>query len=407
MLPGLGLLLAGCFPPPLTSDPVTVPLAQRALVPELEGDFWSQPDGPKADAEFMTVRISPDAERRHCLAAHYRNGTTNLDGADTDLCAVLLKLGQPWAVLALAEENVRTEYVLMLRSQAGSWVLFGFLGDMDSPITGAREAYLAAVARRHGLALRWHAERDETRFDAPIDAARLAALFSDPAFLGGLKLDAQQGIRLYPMNRPPPPASDAEAWTLPETRDGVALSSLRFPMARAETAQPEGVAGSYGYGDKTLRMRALADGSYRVEYPADLSPGFGSGMVLRLLALPDPGRFLGLLEGAEPDERAPPGQERIVLVHKFTIVELAGSAITITPLRLAAPLYSSAMDRLVHALRAEVVQRHGLKLEDYRLAGPLAAGAVMRLFKDPQFQVGLYSLPDDPEAIVLEKRPSF
>lgn len=401
----LSSCLTACFPPTISSDPIDLRASDRAVVPEMEGMFWALIEGAKANADFTTIEVRRTDDGHYAFTSRENSGTGTATIIDSSVTADILETAHEGIYLVLTTAENRMDYTLLLQSHAGTWAVFPFIGELKSPLEGKRERYLGKVAARHGLRLRWNEKRSETWLEGKLDVRKIRALFSDPAFLGGLRLEAEQGFRMFPMNMPVmPDQSRRDAWMKPGGYDGARLTSAPFAIAAGDLVRSPMLSGQYEYEGFDLGVAIVPqdDGRYLLKYPdaADGKPG--TVKTLRLLPTSHSGMYLGLMEGVgHPivDERA--GSD-FVDTFEYSIMTLDAARVTITPLRIAVHDFSFTMDSFTRKLREDAARRQGLSFTNNQMAGDLNAASVRTLFEDPQFQTGVFTIPHDPEAMVLE-----
>ena len=383
---GLSLALAACiFPPPLTSDAVSLPQDARAVEPALEGDFWL-PNASEADASFEVTTISRDSRNRYHIVSHDQSGGVSWSTDDENGYMELIRTSHDGIHVVLAQVEGRTLYALAFRSRAGTWVLFPFIGGIDRPEGTLREQYLAGIAERHGLKLSYDDKANELKIAGRPDAPAIAALFSDPAFLAGLQLDPDDGTRLFPArlaNLPPP--EDRSAWW--ETGFSAQLSSEPFALTREQQILPRGFSGRFTDGGRPVDVRPQADGGIVLHYPPIKPTRDAWSVRLHLLPLDGTSTWLGISEPV-PQKDAETSVPKVRFT--YSIVRLAPNGdLTLTGICLSKPQFSAPLAALVEAKRAEVGMRYGISFDGARISGRLGPASLRALHADPQFQVGL------------------
>lgn len=412
------LTLTGCirFPSDISSERVDVPKEARASVPELEGTFWitrlddASDGGVDIEGGFGTLQIVRTDDNAYGLV--YRDSGESNENEAEDNELVILRPDQPGVLLALEPKGIdETAYALFLRSRLGTWGFFPLIGDLETPIEGSRETYLAGVANRHGLRLHGQGAEGQTRLEGKIDHQSLIGLFSDPAFLGALRLDPEWAIRMFPAKIDAPlDALDEDTWWH-GSNSGALLGSAEFPVARRELATPDNLVGTYRAGDAHISIEREDDGGYqllRVAKDAD-PPQQSKSSRLLLLPTNQSDYFLGLQ-----------GSNRMLLLSDDTITNvgldyflveiLPDGAISLAPIRIVKHDFSKLMNEFVMLIRDEAARRHNLSMSGSNITGDLSARRVRDLFLDPQFQVGLEAgqarilTPTDPDS-TSERRP--
>ena len=386
----LCLALGGCiFPPPLVSEGIDFPPEARGSEPALEGDFWL-PRGDNAGEYFDTVSIRRDGEGRYHVSYRDMSGDSGWSSDDEQSYGELLKTGQDGIDVLVTRAEEQTLYLLAMRSRADTWVLFPFLGGMDTPLPGARERHLTAVAVRHGLVLRYDKPQDALTLAGKPTARAIAALFSDPAFLAGLELKPKDGTRIFPLAPGHLPAKeDSTAWW-PEGYDRQ-LTTRRAALPRDGLARPARLAGQYLINGRPVTLKAASDGGFVLFYPP-IKPLLESwSMRFSLLSLTGQSEFLGLFEASEriaPNKAAPaePPDDTV----SFAIVRRGdGGALEFDRICVVEPQFSAPLARAVTANRAEVGARHGVAFAGAAMTGQLTPEGLRALYLDPQFQVGI------------------
>lgn len=376
------LLLSGCFPPPMTSRDVDISAAERSIDPALAGSYWFPQEG-SSTGDFDVITISADPEKLYRVTS--RNMTGEVNDYDESSKGVLIATTDPLVSLLLYRENASAWYTLLLHSRAGSIAFFGFLGDMETRLGKGREAVLAEVASRHGIGLRWDKAADETRLDGKLDRAHLAALFSDPEFLGALHLDPDQGFRLFPADKPLPSATNRAAWW--PSSSGWAITSPRFAVERTQLARPARLLGEFTDSGSAVSVSEQPDGSLLLAYAGRPGDTPRDPRRLRLLEIGEKIRFLGLLEDVQ-SPRGTPGPPQQVFEYVTVTISENGVA-AIEPLQLAANDFSYSLNQINRGLRSKIAKRYGLDIVQDSLGGELSAASVGALFRDRQFQAGL------------------
>lgn len=384
------LTLAGCiFPPEMRSRAVDIPKARRSVDPDLAGDYWLV-DRDGGFSDYRIVRITLNRDRAYRFAEH---GKTDFkeDNSTDDISSkvIALQTRQSGVDVLLVSESEGTIYMLMLRSRAGSWVLFPFIGEMDARLGDGRLAYLDSIAARHGIRLR-HAPEDTDQsgavvLDGRLDRDSLVALFGDPDFLGALRLDPDQTVTLLPADRPLPPLNDRVAWWPDSYSER--LGSDRFAMTADELVQPAQLAGKFRDGIYELTVAAQDNGSLLFAYAPRADDGFQRDPVrMRLVDIGEKDRLLAIMEQSE--STGPDTPPREVFRYYLAVPGEAG-AWSFEPLQLAAHDVSRPLDDAARQARERAASRQGLKLEDSMLGGPLSLARLKALLADPQFQAGL------------------
>lgn len=388
----LALTLSACIlPPPLTSEAVSLPPDARGIEPALEGDFWL-PGGEGAEAGFDIATVTRDGEGRYHIVYRDRTGDVSWSSDEEATGVELIRTGHAGIDVLLVQADGRTLYALAFRSRAGTWVLFPFVGGVDRPGGGLREAWLAGIAARHGLALSYAAGEGELRITGHPDAAAIAALFSDPAFLTGLQLDPADGKRLFPAGGRLPAANDSTAWW--SESYSRQLESAPFPLAPGDQVRPGGIAGRYQLDGRPVTVQALPDGSLSFDYPP-LEPGRDSWTQRVHLITLDGKSWLALSERQRDKDPATPPAEDGRFTYALASQDKGGN-LTFEGICLSDPHFSATLAALVEASRAEAGQRHGIMFDHARISGRLEAASLRALYRDPQFQVGL--APDQEKA---------
>lgn len=402
----LSLALGGCiFPPPLVSEGIEFPPEARGREPALEGDFWL-PRGDNAGEYFDTVTIRRDDDGRYRVSYREMSGDSGWPSDDEQGYGELLKTGQDGIDVVVTRVEEQTLYLLALRSRAGTWVLFPFLGGIGTPLPDARERHLTAVAARHGIALRYDKPQEALTIAGKPTAQAITALFSDPAFLAGLELKPSDGTRIFPMAPGRlPDKDDAVAWW-PEGYDRQ-LTIRRAALPREGLARPAGLAGQYLINGRPVTLKAESEGGFVLSYPP-IKPLMES-WTMRFSLLPLAGRaeFLGLFEASEnttPNKAAPaePPDDTI----SFAIVRRGDDgALAFDRICLVEPQFSAPLARAVTANRAEAGARHGIAFAGAAMTGNLTSESLGALYLDPQFQVGIAAGAESTcGADVLERR---
>jgi hypothetical protein len=381
------LLIGGClFPPTITSRHVNIPRSARALEPGFDGLFWI-PENEKPDAGFRTVTIHHDASRLYRFVSKDEVGKSEISSGDELGPVTILRTSHPGIDVLMAPDEKETTYMLLFRSRAGTWVIFPFIGELDTPVEGARLAYLEEIARRHGIGTVWDRERYEIRLEGKLDAASLTGLFSDPDFLGGLRLDPEHGTRFFPANlqRLPPPSDRAAWWkrALPET-----LTSARFPAKADELVQPATFPGEYQDGEDKLAISRLADGSYSLTKLARKEGGKEERQIVRLLPTGASDLFLGLVEAESYFSGQSEGPLAVYELRLFDLTK-AGE-VQVLPIYISSHDFSPTIDQFAGQVRAKAAIRHGIHIAGGHLTDGLNPASVAQLFEDRQFQSGLY-----------------
>jgi len=388
----LALTLSACIlPPPLTSEAVSLPPDARGIEPALEGDFWI-PGGEGAEARFDIATVSRDSDNRYHIVYRDRTGELSWSSDEEQAQIELIRTRHSGIDVLLVRLDEGTLYAPIFRSRAGTWVLFPLAGGFDRPGGGLREAWLAGVAARHGLSLAYSESAGELRITGHPDAAAIAALFSDPAFLAGLQLDPTDGKRLFPAGGHLPAADDSTAWW--SESYSRQLESASFTLAPGDQVRPGGIAGRYQLDGRPVTVRALPDGSLSFDYPP-LEPGRDSWTQrVHLIAL-DGGSWLALSERQRDKDPVTPPAEDGRLTYALASQDKGGN-LTFEGICLSDPHFSATLAALVAANRAEVGQRHGIMFDHARISGRLEAASLRALYHDPQFQAGL--APDQEKA---------
>lgn len=388
----LALGVSGCvLPPPLTSDAVSLSPEARGIEPALEGDFWI-PGGEGAEASFDVATVTRDAEGRYHIVYRDRAGDVSWSSDEDATGVELIRTRHAGIDVLLVQADGRTLYALAFRSRAGTWVLFPFIGGIDRPDGGPREAWLAGIAARHGLTLSYASSEGELRIAGRPDAQAIAALFSDPAFLTGLQLDPADGKRLFPANaRLPAPEDRAAWWSDIFLRQ---LESAPFALAPGDQAQPAGIAGRYQLDGRPVTVKPLPDGSLSFDYPP-LEPTRDSWTQRVHLIAVDAGSWLALSERQRDKDPVAPSAEEGRFTYSLARLDKDGD-LTFEGICLSDPQFSAPLAALVEASRAEVGERHGIAFDHARLSGRLDPASLRALYRDPQFQVGL--APDQENA---------
>ena len=380
------LTLAGCiFPPQITSRAVTIPVAERGADPRLEGVWWqldAAPDRP--DFRIFRIRQSPD--RTYQLS--YADRSSPDDETSTDDIegkVVLLNTPQPGVDLLIFTSQEGSMYALALHSRAGSLVLAPFLGATETAIGPGRTRYLASIAARHGISLRAQQDTSDLLLDGKLDRQSLVALFGDPEFLGGLRLDPEHVMTLLPANRQLPPRDDPLAWWPPSYP--WQLVSPRFAVAASELVRPPDLTGKFREGSAQATISAQPDGSLLVSFAADPDGGYQrEARRLRLGEIGAPDRLLALLEQSEAGET---GQPERLLFGYFLATRRDDGTWSFTALQTSVSDLSRSLDQARQDLRRQAAARHGLTLNGSTLTGALDLARVKALLADQQFQAGL------------------
>lgn len=387
---GACLALAGCvFPPEMRSRAIEIPRNERSIDSALAGDYWQMEEGGST-SDFRTVNIRLNRDRTYRFA-YYSKSDRNDDSSTDELggTVVVLKTGQPGVDVLLFTEKDATVYMLALRSRAGSWVYFPFLGDMDTRIGKGRLEYLAQVASRHGLTLLTDPEADERSpaiiLEGKLNSASIAALFSDVDFLGALRLDPGDSATLLPANRPLPPASDGLAWW--PYAFATRLGSDRFDIPASALVQPDGLVGAFMDAAHELTASVEADGSLLLAYPPAPEGEYQrQNKRLRFIDIGEEGRLLVLSEESESTGQDSPPKP---IFRYYLASASADGSWSFEPVQLVAHDFSRTLDGAAQEIRSRAAARQGLALSDGFLSGPLDIGKLKALMADPQFQAGL------------------
>ncbi|MCZ8324005.1 MAG: hypothetical protein O9283_01940 [Sphingomonadaceae bacterium] len=380
------LTLAGCiFPPQITSRAVTIPVAERGADPRLEGVWWQLEVAPdRTDFRIFRIRQSPD--RTYQLS--YADRISPDDETSTDDIegkVVLLDTPQPGVDLLIFTSQDGSMYALALHSRAGSLVLAPFLGATETAIGPDRTGYLASIAARHGISLRAQQDTSDLLLDGKLDRQSLVALFGDPEFLGGLRLDQEHVMTLLPANRPLPPRDDPLAWWPPAYPWQIV--SPRFAVAASELVRPPELTGKFREGSAHATISAQPDGSLLVSFAADPDGGnLREPRRLRLVEIGTPGRLLALVEQREAGET---GQPERLLFGYFLVTRRDDGTWSFTALQTSVSDLSRSLNQARQDLRRRSAARHGLTLDGSTLTGALDLARVKALLADRQFQAGL------------------
>ncbi len=382
----LTLALCGCiFPPTLTSDATTLPREARVIEPGLEGDFWL-PEGPDGDARFEVATISRDADNRYHFVYRDESGDVSWSSDEDGAAAEVIRTRHPGIDVVMMQVDERTLYSLAFASRGGTWLLFPFIGGVDQPEAGLREKYLAQIARRHGLELKFDGTAGELQITGRPAPTALDALFSDPDFLTGLQLDAKDGKRLFPARLAKLPAQeDGSAWWSDAYTSQ--LSGDPFTLARAEQVQPKGIAGRYAWDKRPVNLVAQADGSFAVVYPPVGSARESWSTRLHLLPLGNGASWLGI---SEPSRGADGTNVQGGDGYTFSMVSRdRGGTLLLTGICLSDPQFSATLASLVRENRSAASARHGILFDHARMSGSLTPENLRALLADPRFRVGL------------------
>jgi hypothetical protein len=392
---GLCMALSGCiFPPFLGSKPVEIPAERRSVEPTLEGRFWI-PGGDNADSKFELVTITRHSDRRYHFVAIDETGYREISSEDEFGPITILKTRDAGIDLLLITRKEGTIYSLAFKSRAGTWVLFPFLGSLE----GERTAYLSAVLKRHGLSLRDDTDSGVTMIEGTLDAPRLVALFSDPAFVGGLHYDPANASRLFPTGRAVLPApDDTSAWW--KTDYDTQLASVRFAQPGNELVQPPELIGDFLKDGRKVTISRANDGGLLLTYPPVPTLHESWTEHLRLVPLGREGQFIALIESEIGDPPRTPG-------FSYWLADLAPPGmLTLTPIILATPDFSPAVAAMVKQIRQQAGQQHGIVFAGSTMSGQLNAANLRALYLDPQFQVGLETWQGDPpSSLHFERAP--
>jgi len=383
----------------------------RANPKDLEGTFWviKRDEGEHIDygrgpvpifinMTFWIAHVSQNPDGNYSLQLQGSYGEP-LISEDKPVSFRVLYTADPDIFLALENapegEERNFDPKLLVRSQSGTWVFYNWYGDIETPIPGAETSYLQGIAKKHGVDISatynwWRLEFDETVGDPA-----LSALFSDPAFLGGLRLGTKFSGRLFPVGKAP--GIQKPEWP-EEDEDGEheggnifltdVLHSPKFPISADELAEPSGFAGHY----TNIEITRKKDGSYQLNYPG----GRVRNESLGLLSLAQGGEqeadetggtYLGLSEYFDVL------QGKTVYTWYLVNIGCDGDVVLTSISRTGFddtnPIFSKKLEALTRRLMAQAAQRHGLTIFDNHVAGDLSASNVRALFADPQFQVGL------------------
>lgn len=380
------LTLAGCiFPPQITSRAVTIPVAERGSDPRIEGVWWQLDAAPdRTDFRIFRIRQSPD--RTYQLS--YADRSSPDDETSTDDIegkVVLLDTLQPGVDLLIFTSQEGSMYALAFHSRAGSLVLAPFLGATETAIGPDRTRYLASIAARHGISLRAQQDTSDLLLDGKLDRQSLVALFGDPEFLGGLRLDPEHVMTLLPANRPLPPRDDLLAWWPPAYPWQIV--SPRFAVAASELVRPPDLTGKFREGSAQATISAQPDGSLLVSFAADPDGGYQrEPRRLRLVEIGTPDRLLALVEQREAGD---PGQPERLLFGYFLVTRRDDGTWSFTALQTSVSDLSRSLDQARQDLRRRAAARHGLTLDGSTMTGALDLARVKALLADQQFQAGL------------------
>lgn len=371
------LLLCGCldFPDAIDSDTLDVPIEERANIPALEGSFYALNDWDPDDRTFQIISLTRGPEGKYLGSTRYQDG--RVEAEDSEEGMIFLETSHPDIVLALydtgAEDPRRTSYALFFRSQAGSWIFFPLLGEMDSFTHGARAAYLDPITKRHGLVM-----QDGTlSFGTVPSIAAIRSLFSDPDFLTGLLYESGFSQQMLPMQTAAPvDLSDPDLWWIFHDRRRV--SSERFDIPPDEIAQLPVTSTDYRMNSLGGRIIRGQDGVFDFDFP-------GSFRSFQILDIGAPDRFLGLeyntIYGAEG---AATGS------YDYSLIRITGNGgVRIVPIEYVSYDFSKSLHEFGGKARQSVVERHGMTLSDSTVIEHPSAQSIRSLFLDPKFQVGL------------------
>lgn len=364
-LAGLGL------PPEINSDPFEIPAEQRAVVPGLDGAFWiySQANDylrpGRAIAEF---RLQPD--RRYRMISHE---SSDPDETDDDLVTFLATDSPGIFVMVSNESDDSTRTLgLLARSRLSGWSMHYFLGVTESPIEGAREAYLDAVVRRHGFA----PTGGPLNLGAVSSVAQVRGLFSDPDFLSALVFLPDETLEFYPMMlETMPDMSDPDQWW--DEVEPRWMKSNSFEIDREDYVAKEDLPEAW-----QEAVTSFDDGTMEFKFSVG-SAFFG------LLDIGIEGKFLALSDNEVIAGGSGADDYEYESVFEYHLIEDAGDGgAQVSLLTLAAYDFSPKINDMVRSSREEAAQRHGLSLFGSTLTGANPE-SIRALFLDPQFQAGL------------------
>lgn len=391
----LALLATACTPPVLTSEHVDIPTEDRAIVPEFEGRMWQISGGGDEAVEPDFIEVSRDADRTYHFVGRDADGTTDEDDPGT----ILLRTAHPGVILSVTpqeEDDGAMIYSLFVRSRAGSWVGFPVLGDFTAFAPGTRAEFLNRVARRHKLAI---GEEDAPQITGALDSRHLVALFSDPAFLGGLNYRSDLMFRVLPKSAMTEELTDADWWE-------EVCESLMFvdglTVTPGSLAQPSGFARRYRNEAGTVEIVEGDPGTYHViDYP---DGGVGGAYRLHLVAMDGiPGHYLGLHERA-PNQSGAMEEQQQRYSLSLRRIDDDGTIHTLN-LHIVRHDFSQLIDGFVIANRQEAARRHGADMDMERLFDVRDVAALKAILADPQFQSGLVASGWAAEWAVLTPDP--
>jgi hypothetical protein len=293
---------------------------------------------------------------------------------------VILATAHPRLDLALHTIEDNTLYALFARGRAGTILINPFLGEQEAGLGTSRTGYLAEVARRHGIRLGWDKSANAAVLDGKLNKASLVSLFSDPDFLGGLRLETRPFMVLLPADRPIPSASDPVAWW--PRKWPSQLSSKSFVMAAGELVQPTQLSGKYCENDLPVSLAAQEDGSLLVTYPTLADGSSREPKRLRLIDIGRADRFLVLWETAE-------GSPAQVRLYYFSLSLAPDGSAWTEPVKPDFNDTSAILDQAKLGILRAAANRHGLEYDGEALSGNLTAARLRALFSDPQFLAGI------------------
>lgn len=378
----LALALTGCiFPPELRSSRVDIPVSERSIDQDLPGSYWQleRPDGLDAYAPQI-VTISPDSDRTYRI--EYRDTADPSDGVTSEdsVQVVVVTTAHPGLDLVLYNGDEGTAYVLVVRGRAGAVSVFPFLGEQEAGLGTTRTRYLAEIARRHGIELRWDNDQNAALLAGRLNKAGLAALFSDLDFLGGLRLETKHAVVLLPASRPIPPPSDPLAWW-PRKWPSY-ISSDTFALSARDLVQPRQLQGAFCENGQHATIAAQDDGSLLISYPPAVDGSLRPPRRIRLIDIGQRERFLMLWETVE----GAPLQARF---HYFVLSLSQNGGAWQEPIRADFNDASAILDQAKLSILHQAANRHGLKFDGDSLTGSLTPANLRGLLADPQFLAGI------------------